>query len=182
MIKLRFCDAGQMEKVMRKFFVGIISILIFLFLGIRIVHAEEFQLSPENEKLLEQVNNMLIKNDEQPLEIIIDGKNVSKKEYWESEENCLKIDTNTKNIELNQDIRGAKIEQLKTNLLIDLNRTQSINQSLNNFLKDLKNRESKKGETEKEPGLEMAGSYLTGGLILSLVVIGLLEWVKQDYY
>lgn len=168
--------------IWRKFFIGTISILVFLFLGTRIVHAEEFQLSPENKKLLEQVNNMLIKNDGQPLEIIVDGKNVNKKEYWKSKENCLKIDTNTKNIELNQDIKGVEIEELKTNLLIDLNRTQSINQSLNNFLKDLKNRESKKGETEKEPGLEMAGSYLTGGLILSLVVIGLLEWIKQDYY
>lgn len=167
---------------MKKFFIGIISILAFLFLGTGVIHAEEFQLSQENKELLEQVNDVLIKNDEQPLEIIVDGKNVNKKEYWKSEENCLKIDTNTKNIELNQDIKGIKIEELKTNLLIDLNRTQSINQSLNNFLKDLKDREDKKGEIEEEPGLEMAGSYIIGGLILSLVVIGLVEWTKEDYY
>lgn len=167
---------------MKKFFIGIASILAFLFLGARIIHAEEFQLSSENKELLEQVNDVLIKNDEQPLEIIVDGKNVNKKEYWKAEENCLKIDTNTKNIELKQDIRGVKIEELKTNLLIDLNRTQSINQSLNNFLKDLKDRENKKGKVETEPGLEMAGSYIIGGLILSLVVIGLLDWIKQDYY
>ena len=167
---------------MKKFFIGIISILAFLFLGANIVHAEEFQLSPENKELLEQVNDILIKNDEQPLEIIVDGKNVNKKEYWKTEENYLKINTSTKSIELKQDIRGVEIEQLKTNLLIDLNRTQSINQSLNNFLKDLKDRESEKGKIETEPGLEMAGSYLIGGLILSLVVIGLLDWIKPDYY
>lgn len=167
---------------MKNFFVGIVSILAFLFLGTKIIHAEEFQLSQENQELLEQVNDILIKNGEQPLEIIVDGKNVNKKEYWKSEENCLKINTNTKNIELNQNIKGVKIEELKTNLLIDLNRTQSINQSLNNFLKDLKDREDKKEEIEKEPGLEMAGSFIIGGLILSLVVIGLLEWIKEDYY
>lgn len=167
---------------MKKFFIGIISILTFLFLGTRIIHAEEFQLSPENKELLEQVNDILIKNDEQPLEIVVDGKNVNKKEYWKAEENCLKIDTNTKNIELKQDIKGVKIEELKTNLLIDLNRTQSINQSLNNFLKDLKDRENKKRKIKTEPGLEMAGSYIIGGLILSLVVIGLVEWTKEDYY
>lgn len=167
---------------MKKFFIGIISILAFLFLGTRIIHAEEFQLSQENKELLEQVNDVLIKNDEQPLEIIVDEKNVNKKEYWKSKENCLKIDTNTKDIELNQDIKGVEIEQLETNLLIDLNKTQSINQSLNNFLKDLKDRESEKGKIETEPGLEMAGSYIIGGLILSLVVIGLIEWTKEDYY
>ena len=113
---------------MKNFFIGIISILAFLFLGTNIIHAEEFQLSQENKELLEQVNDILIKNDEQSLEIIVDGKNVNKKEYWKTEENCLKIDTNTKNIELNQDIKGVKIEELKTNLLIDLNRTQSVNQ------------------------------------------------------
>lgn len=175
----------NMKKIARKFFIGIISILIFLFLGTRMVHAEEFQLSPENEKLLEQVNDMLITNDEQPLKIIIDDKNVSKKEYWKtkSEEECyLKINTNTKDVELKQDINGVGIKQLKRNLLRDLNKTQSVNKSLNNFLKDLKDREDKKGEIETEPGLEMAGSYITGGLILSLVVIGLLEWAKQDYY
>lgn len=178
--------AGPLGKtkyaIWGKFFVGIISILVFLFLGARIAHAEEFQLSPENKELLEQVNDMLIKNNEQPLEIIVDGKNVNKKEHWKAEENCLKINTNTKGIELNQDIKGVEIEQLKTNLLIDLNRTQSVNQSLNNFLKDLKDRESEKGKIKIEPGLEMAGFYLTGGLVLSLVVIGLLEWIKQDYY
>ena len=168
---------------MKKFFIGIISILTFLFLGTRVIHAEEFQLSPENKELLEQVNKVLIKNDEQPLEIIVDGKNVNKKEYWKSEENCLKIDTNTKNIELNQDIKGVKIEELKENLLIDLNRTQSVNQSLNNFLKDLKDREDKKGEIEKESGLGIDGFYITGlFIILTLVVIALLEWIKQDYY
>lgn len=167
---------------MKKFFIGIISILTFLFLGTGVIHAEEFQLSPENKELLEQVNDVLIKNGEQPLEIIVDGKNVNKKEYWKSEENCLKIDTNTKDIELNQDIKGVEIEQLKTNLLIDLNRTQSINQSLNNFLKDLRDKENKKGEEKTDPWLEMAGSYIIGGFILSLVVIGLLDWIKQDYY
>lgn len=171
-----------MEKIMKKFFIGITSILVFLFLGTGVIHAEEFQLSPENKELLEQVNKVLIKNDEQPLEIIVDGKNVNKKEYWKSEENCLKIDTNTKNIELKQDIGGIEIKQLEENLLRDLNRTQSVNQSLNNFLKDLKDRESKKEEEKIEPGLEMAGSFLTGALILTLVVIALLEWIKQDYY
>ena len=168
---------------MKKFFIiGIISILTFLFLGTRVIHAEEFQLSPENQELLEQVNKVLTKNDEQPLEIIVDGKNVSKKEYWESEENCLKIDTNTKNIELNQDIEGVKIEELKENLLIDLNRTQSVNQSLNNFLKDLKDRENKKGEIKLDPALEINGFFITSIFVLMLVVIGLLEWIKQDYY
>lgn len=168
---------------MKKIFIGIVSILTFLFLGIEVVNAEEFQLSPENKELLEQVNDVLIKNDEQPLEIIVDGKNVNKKEYWKSKENYLEIDTNTKNIELNQDIKGVKIEELKTNLLKDLNRTQSINQSLNNFLKDLKDREDKKGETKTESGLGIDGFYITGlFIILTLVVIALLEWIKQDYY
>ena len=166
-----------MEKIMKKFFIGITSILVFLFLGTGVIHAEEFQLSPENKELLEQVNKVLIKNDEQPLEIIVDGKNVNKKEYWKSEENCLKIDTNTKNIELNQDIKGVKIEELKKNLLIDLNRTQSVNQSLNNFLKDLKDRESKKGKIKTEPGLETAGFYIINVLIFGLIVIALLDWI-----
>lgn len=64
---------------MKKFFIGIISILAFLFLWTGVIHAEEFQLSSENKELLEQVNDILIKNDEQPLEIIVDGKNVNKK-------------------------------------------------------------------------------------------------------
>ena len=132
---------------------------------------------------IEQVNDVLIKNDEQPLEIIVDGKNViSKKGYWKSEENCLKIDTNTKNIELKQDIGGIGIKQLEKNFLRDLNKTQSINQSLNNFLRDLKDRENKRKKVKSDPGLEMAGFFITGGFILSLVVIGLLDWIKQDYY
>lgn len=173
----------NMKKIMRKFFIGIMSILIFLFLGTRIVHAEEFQLSSENEKLLEQVNNMLIKNDEQPLEIIIDGKNVNKKEYWKTkgEEECyLKINTNTKDIELKQDTNDVGIKQLKRNLLKDLNKTQSVNKSLNNFLKDLKDREEDKREVKLDPGLGIVGFCITGMfVVLALVVIALLIWISE---
>lgn len=182
MVELGYVEQNKvcnMKKTMRKFFIGVISILIFLFLGTRVVHAEEFQLSPENENLLEQVNNMLIKNDKQPLEIIIDGKkNVGKKEYWKakSEEECyLKINTNTKDIELKQNISGVGIKQLKRNLLRDLNKTQSVNKSLNNFLKDLKDREVKRKEVKLESGLEMAGFCIIGVLILGLVVIAISE-------
>lgn len=81
---------------MKKFFIGAALILTLLLLGTGVAHAEEFQLPPENRELLEQVNDILTKNGKQPLEIIVDGKN----EYWGAEECYLKIDTNTKNIEL----------------------------------------------------------------------------------
>lgn len=170
---------------MKKFSISIIPILAFLFLGIGIIHAEEFQLSQENEKLLEQVNDMLIKNDDRPLKIIVDGTTVSKKEYWlynSNKEYLLKVNTKTKNVELELKqakndslvivINTTKIEQLKKDLIKDLNKTQSVNKSLNNFLKDLKEEisDKEKGSDEND-ALETACLFILGLALLALVMI-----------
>lgn len=160
--------------------------IAFLFLGTGMIQAEEFHLSQENEKLLAQINDMLLENDDQPLTIIVDGKNVNQKKYWKAKdekEYCLKINTNAKNIELKQAknnslvivIGSVKIKQLKKSLLKDLNKTQSVNKSLNNFLKDLKeeiyDEEKDSGENDTNDALETACWFILGLALLALVMI-----------
>lgn len=121
-------------------FIALLTLTLFGFTTF--IHADDFQLSKENQELLKKINQSLVEDGYQPLYLIVDSKElkISGDEWKEARNkktNYLKMNTSKKTFDLQLN-DGVLVSQkdLKAALFKDLNSGKSINQSLNHFLKE----------------------------------------------